>query len=138
MEQKQILKQMVDFQKMTFENTFDVMMTLHNQGQKMVDMSIEKSPWIPATGKKIFTDWSDAYQKNSNDFKEFVDANFEKMQEYFPDLKTDSASKASAASKTDSASKASKTDSASKASKTDSASKVSKTDSASKTATPKS
>jgi len=83
MEQKVLFKQMIDFQKTTFDNSFKAMTTLQEQGEKMVSMFLEQSPWLPEEGRKTITDWIQAYKKGREDFKNMVDANFVKVQEYF-------------------------------------------------------
>ncbi|MCP4111595.1 MAG: hypothetical protein GY749_39755 [Desulfobacteraceae bacterium] len=83
MDQKIMFKQMIDFQKNTFDNSFKAMATLQEQGEKMVSMFLEQAHWLPAEGKKAVDDWLKAYNKGREDFKKAVDDNFGKVQEYF-------------------------------------------------------
>ncbi len=83
MEQKMLFKQVVDFQKATFDNSFRAMTTLQEQGEKMVDMFLQQASWLPEEGKKAVTDWIAAYQKGRDDFKGSVEKNFVKVQEFF-------------------------------------------------------
>jgi hypothetical protein len=91
MDQKAMFKQMIDFQKNTFDNSFKAMSTLQEQGEKMVNMFLEQAPWLPAEGKKAVEEWIKAYIKGREDFKKAVDENFSKVQEYFSssDAKTE-------------------------------------------------
>lgn len=52
MDQKILFKQMIDFQKATFDNSFKAMSTLQEQGEQMVSMFLEQAPWLPPEGKK--------------------------------------------------------------------------------------
>ncbi|MDM8525387.1 hypothetical protein QUF80_18630 [Desulfococcaceae bacterium HSG8] len=83
MDQKKLFKQMIDFQKATFDNSFKAMATLQEQGEKMVSMFLDQSPWLPADGKKAVTEWIEAYKKGRDDFKNTVEDNFSKVEDYF-------------------------------------------------------
>ncbi len=83
MDQKAMFKQMIDFQKNTFDNSFKAMSTLQEQGEKMVSMFLEQAPWLPPEGKKAVVEWIKAYNKGREDFKQAVDENFSKVQDYF-------------------------------------------------------
>jgi hypothetical protein len=83
MEQKKLFKQMIDFQKATFDNSFKAMATLQEQGEKMMNMFLSQAPWLPEEGKKAITNWIEAYTKGRDSFKDTVETNFKKVQEYF-------------------------------------------------------
>lgn len=83
MDQKQLLKQMIDFQKATFDNSFQAMTTLQEQGEKMVSTFLDQATWLPGEGKKAVSDWINAYQEGRNQFKSAVEDNFTKVEEYF-------------------------------------------------------
>ena len=83
MEPGKISKQMIDFQKTTFDNTFNAMVSLQEQTEKMVNTIMDQSPWLPEEGKKVINEWVGAYKKGCNDFKKFVDENFKKVEEVF-------------------------------------------------------
>ncbi len=83
MDQKTMFKQMIDFQKATFDNSFKAMTTLQEQGEKMVEMLLEQATWLPADGKKAVKDWIGAYKKGRDDFKKAVEQNFTKVEDFF-------------------------------------------------------
>ena len=86
MDPKQIAKQMIQFNKTAFDNTFSAMTVLQEQTEKMVNMFLEQqSPWMPAEGKKAVTDWIKAYKQGREDFKATVDNNYKKVEDYFAD-----------------------------------------------------
>jgi hypothetical protein len=85
MDQKNLFKQMIDFQKATFDNSFRAMTTLQEQGEKMVNMFLEQAPWLPEEGKTAISDWIMAYRQGRENFKESVEGNFEKVKDYFSD-----------------------------------------------------
>jgi hypothetical protein len=81
METDKIFSQMIDYQKIHFDNTFHLMSMLQSQGEQVINMSIEQNPWIPDDGKKICAYWTEAYKKQMNNYKSFVDTNFDKLKE---------------------------------------------------------
>ena len=84
---KSMAKQMIDFHKATFDNTFNAFVTLQEQTEKMVNMFIDQAPWMPDDGKKAVKDWVGTYKKGREDFKKTVDDNFKKVEEFFADTK---------------------------------------------------
>jgi predicted aminopeptidase len=78
-----LFKQMIDFQKATFDNSFKAMTTLQEQGEKMVKMFLEQASWLPEEGKKAVTNWIETYRKGRADFRNSVEENFDKVQNYF-------------------------------------------------------
>jgi len=83
METGKIAKQMIDFQKTAFDNTFGAMVALQDQTEKMVNTTIEQSAWLPKEGKKAINEWTEACKKGRDDFKKFVDENFSKAEDFF-------------------------------------------------------
>jgi len=83
MEPKQFAKQMIQFNKAAFDNTFNAMTVLQEQTEKMVNSFMEQSAWMPAEGKKAVFDWLKAYKRGRDDFKAAVDDNYRKVEEFF-------------------------------------------------------
>jgi polyhydroxyalkanoate synthesis regulator phasin len=78
-----LAKQMLDFNRTTFENTFGAMCTLQEQSEKMMNNFVEKAEWIPSEGKKAICDMAAMFRKSCTEFKKAVDDNFAKAQAYF-------------------------------------------------------
>jgi hypothetical protein len=83
MEPKQIAKQMIDFSKTAFDNSFEAMAVLQDQTEKMVNAAIEQNTMIPAEAKKAVADWISTYKKGRNDLKATADENFKKVETFF-------------------------------------------------------
>ncbi|RPJ72787.1 MAG: hypothetical protein EHM15_08455 [Desulfobacteraceae bacterium] len=83
MDQKQMFKQMFDFNKAAFDNTFNAMVMLQEQSERMASTMLEQATWLPQEGRKVITDWVDAYKKGRENFKKMVDESFHKVEEYF-------------------------------------------------------
>jgi hypothetical protein len=83
MDQKAIAKQMIQFNKTAFDNTFNAMTMVSDQNEKMVGTFMEQASWLPEEGKKAIRDWLTAYKKGCEDFKNLVDENYKKVEEFF-------------------------------------------------------
>ena len=83
MESAKITKQMIDFQKTTFDNTFSAMVMLQEQTERMTNTLLDQAAWLPEEGKKAINDWVKAYKKGREDFKKIVDENFTKVEDFF-------------------------------------------------------
>lgn len=87
MDQNQIFKQMIDFNKATFDNSFSAMVMVQEQTEKMVSTILDQATWLPEEGKKAINDWIGAYEKGCEDFKKTVDDNFKKVEDFFASSK---------------------------------------------------
>jgi polyhydroxyalkanoate synthesis regulator phasin len=82
MDQKDMVKQMVNFNKAAFDNSFNAMVMLQEQTEKMVNTFLEQATWLPEDGKKVINDWVQAYKTGCDDFKKAVDENFKKVEDF--------------------------------------------------------
>ena len=85
MDATKITKQMIDFQKTTFDNTFSALVMLQDQAERMSKTLLEQATWLPEEGRKAIRDWVDAYKNGREDFKKNVDDNFQKVEAFFQD-----------------------------------------------------
>jgi hypothetical protein len=83
MDQKQMLKQMIDFNKTAFNNTYNAIVMLQEQTERMATTMLDQATWLPEDGRKAINDWVNSYKKGREDFKKLVDENFQKVEDYF-------------------------------------------------------
>lgn len=83
MEQKQIARQMMEFNKTAFDNSFSAMSALQDQTEKLVLSFLNKAVWFPGEGKKAINDWVLSYKKGREDFKASADESYKKVADYF-------------------------------------------------------
>jgi len=83
MDNTQITKQIVQFNKTAFDNSFDAMTMVYEQNEKMVDTFLSQATWLPEEGKKAIRDWMSAYRTGCSQFKKQVDDNYAKVEAYF-------------------------------------------------------
>ncbi|PKN38329.1 MAG: hypothetical protein CVU52_05545 [Deltaproteobacteria bacterium HGW-Deltaproteobacteria-10] len=83
MDPKQIAKQMVDFNKTAFDNSFDAMSVIQDQAEKMISASMEQTAFFPEEGKKAVNEWIKTIKKGREEFKTAADENFKKVEIFF-------------------------------------------------------
>lgn len=82
MNPKDLTKQVIDFNKKAFDNSFHAMSSLQDQVERVINMFLEQSPWFPEEGRKAVSEWVKAYRKGREDFKEAVDNNYKKVEDF--------------------------------------------------------
>lgn len=83
MEPTKMAKQMMDFYKTTFDNSFNAMVMLQEQTEKTMAAFMDQATWLPDEGKNVMEEWVKAYKKGREDFKKTIDDGFKKVDEYF-------------------------------------------------------
>jgi len=83
MDSSKIAKQMIDFQKTTFDNTFNAMVLLQEQAESMAGTLLDQATWMPEEGRKAINDWLKAYKQGREDFRKGVDENFKRVEDFF-------------------------------------------------------
>lgn len=82
MDQKKMIKQMVEFNQATFNNTFQAMSLLQDQFERIAQTSLEQATWVPAEGRKAIENWVEAYKTGRDNYKGYVDDSFQKVEKY--------------------------------------------------------
>lgn len=83
MDQKQIVRQMIDFHKSTFRNSFNAMIMLQDQTEKVMQNFFSQATWMPDDLKKTINEWISSYKKGRDEFKNSVDDNFQRVDDFF-------------------------------------------------------
>jgi hypothetical protein len=83
MDQKMVVKQMIDFHKSTFTNSFNAMVMLQDQTEKIITTFFSQASFVPEDLKKLVGDWTSTYKKGRDEFKNAVDENFKRVDEFF-------------------------------------------------------
>ena len=87
MDPNQMLKQMLEFNKTAFDNSFNAMLTIGEQNEKMVNTFLEQATLMPEEGKKLIKEWVETYKKGNQDFKKAADGNYKKVLDFFESQK---------------------------------------------------
>ena len=83
MDPKKMAKQMIDFYKTTFDNSFTAMMMLQEQMERMSSMFWGQMTNMPEESKKALAEWTKNYKKGCEEFKKMVDDSFKKLDTFF-------------------------------------------------------
>jgi hypothetical protein len=86
-------KQLMEFNKKLFDNTFEAIKSLHDQTEKNIDGFLEKAAWIPEEGKKAINEWVKACKKGREEFKTAADENYKKTLDYISNIGKEEAGK---------------------------------------------
>lgn len=86
MEQFNMLKQMVYFNKTAFDQGYHAMEILREQNQKMANSLLDQAKWMPEEGKKAAGEWMQVYNKGCNDFKKTVDQSYKNVEDLFQNI----------------------------------------------------
>lgn len=80
---KDMAKQMIQFYKTTFDNSFNTMVMLQEQAEKLVKTFVSQAPGMGDEGKKVLDQWMGVYKKGREDFKKAMDEGYTKVDEFF-------------------------------------------------------
>ncbi len=79
--------QLLDFQKSTFNNSYNTIVKIQAQSEKIADSFLKDNSSIPAEGKKMLTEWKAVLKKGQAEFKKSVDDSFIKAETYLAEAK---------------------------------------------------
>ena len=83
MDQKQVLKQMIDFNKAAFNNTFNAFVMLQDQAESMSNTLLTQATGLPQEGKKAIEELVKNCKTGRETFKKTVDESFKKVEDFF-------------------------------------------------------
>ena len=83
MDQKQVLKQMIDFNKAAFNNTFNAFVMLQEQAESMSNTLLTQATWLPQEGKNAIEELVKNSKTGRETFKKTVDESFKKVGDFF-------------------------------------------------------
>ena len=83
MDQKQIFKQMLDFNKSAFNNAFNTMVMVQDQTETLSNTMLNQATWLPEEGKKAIFEWVEAFKKGREEYKKAVEDAFSKVESFF-------------------------------------------------------
>lgn len=83
MQQSELMKMMIDFNKTSFDNTFNGIKSMQEQTEKMILGMVDKQNAVPEPMKKSIVDWLETMKKGRDEFKATMDSNYKKLKDYF-------------------------------------------------------
>jgi len=83
MQPKNMMKQMIEFNKSAYENAFKNMNMLQEQMEKMLNQYIDQAVGIPEEGRKAAKEWAKMYKKGFDDFRKLMEDNYKRVDTSF-------------------------------------------------------
>ncbi len=81
-QQKKMVKQAIDFQKTAFDNSFNVITLAEEQMERMVDIYLSQTMWLPEEGEKVINEWVNTCSEGRENFKKAVDGNYKRVKDF--------------------------------------------------------
>ncbi len=83
MEQKKTFRQMVEVNKITFDNIYNASVLVQNQFERIANAALEQVPGVSEEGHKAIEHWAELFKSGRNSFKLQMDKNFEQAEKLF-------------------------------------------------------
>ena len=83
MDNNEIVKQMIDLHKKSFDNFFLATALIQDQAEKLLITFVHQMPGMNNGGGEVVNQWISAYKKNRDDFKKAVDDGYAKVESFF-------------------------------------------------------
>lgn len=87
MAESKIAKQVIDFQKMSFDNWYGAMSLMQDQAVSTMDIMLNQAGWMPEDGREAITGWVSMCREERMRFKSFVDKGFSGIEKYFSETR---------------------------------------------------
>ncbi|MBU0994267.1 MAG: hypothetical protein KJ737_17390 [Proteobacteria bacterium] len=75
--------QILGFQKNAFNTTYNTLLKIQEQSEKIVDSFVTSNAAIPDQGRKFLDEWRQAFRNGQNEFKKSIDDSFVKVESFF-------------------------------------------------------
>ena len=79
----QFAKQMLDLQKNALDQSYNAMLAMQDQSEKMMESVMEQVTWIPDESKMVVKGWINTMKKNEDDCKKMIDDYFASIENFF-------------------------------------------------------
>lgn len=86
-----IQKQIVEFQRATFDGSFDAIIAFQDQQEQMVNDLLERVSFVPEEGKQLVNEWIETYKKGREDFRTTVEKSYDLVENYLDRIEDDTA-----------------------------------------------
>jgi len=83
-----MMKQIVEFNKAAFENSFSMLETIQGQMERMMSIYMDKASGLPEEASMAIYEWMGIYKKGCEDFKKSMDDGFRKLDVFFSQKKS--------------------------------------------------
>jgi len=85
METSKIAKQMIEYQRTLFENTYKVMTVIQDYSGNMIQGYLKQFPWMTEDSRKPLVDSFEFLKTARNDYKKAIDQGFDRWEKQADD-----------------------------------------------------
>jgi len=82
MDQKQMLKQMLEFNQTAFNNTFNALTLLQGQFEQVAKTVLEQAN-VPAEARQAIENCTETYKSACQTFKQQIDDSYKQVEKFF-------------------------------------------------------
>lgn len=86
MKTNHISKQVIDFQKMSFNNWYTAMSLVQDQAVSSMDRMLDQTVWVPEDRRNAIQGWLNICQDERNRFKDYVEKGFVALEKAFSEV----------------------------------------------------
>jgi hypothetical protein len=83
MDNKALYSKTVRYQRVAVKNTFSLLSTLQDHGERLLKKSLEQNPWLPEKSKKACACLADTCFNSSKLLEKIVDRNFSDIEKLY-------------------------------------------------------
>ena len=87
MDQRQVFRQMLQYNKSISEACFTNLGLLHEHMENNAQMMLDQTAWIPGEGRKVMEEWAKACKQGRQNLKNAVDEGFKRVEAFYSDMK---------------------------------------------------
>lgn len=85
MDQKQIFKQMLEFNKTVFNNFFHALALFQGQFERIANATIDQTDWMPDESRKVIEDWDKSFKDACDNFKNNIENSYKQVERLLAD-----------------------------------------------------
>ncbi len=78
---QQMFKQLVDFNKESIITVYNTMSIIQRQTERMTNSILDQAHWMPNEGRIMINEWSKAYKKSIEDYKNNMETECDKIND---------------------------------------------------------
>ena len=79
METQKIAKQMIDFQRTMFNNTYNAVTVIQDNSESMMNGYLKQFPWLTDEARKPLNDSMTFFKESKNNYQKIVDEGFQNL-----------------------------------------------------------
>jgi hypothetical protein len=80
MDQKEMVKQMIEFNQTTFNNVYDSIVMIQDQFESVAMKALDQSGVVPDQGRKAIASWAKVFKNSRKDIKAQFDNGFQQAE----------------------------------------------------------